>query len=123
MGGRWDFVEGVELDRWSAGTTCIFVSTGRGALPRLIPAVKPRLDEVHGVDLWPCGNDRMAEPEDDEAAWRAGNRFDEDVDAEGDEDEPAACATRSQTARDDFWDERAFVECLAFRTRPVAIAA
>ena len=93
-----------------------------------MPIADPAPDEVHGVVLWPWDGGRMAGP-DDEAAWRTGNRskdgnwFNEEVGAEGAEDELAAWATRSQTARDDFLEERDFVECLASRTRPEAICA
>jgi len=59
------------------------------------PIIDPTPDEVHGIILWPWDDDRMAGP-DDEAAWstgkrsKAGNWFNEDIDAESTEDELAA---------------------------------
>jgi hypothetical protein len=98
------------------------------AVAEPMPVMDPAPDEVHCVVLWPRDGGRTARP-DDETVWSTGNRskagklFNGEVDAEGAEDELAAWATRSHTARDDSWEKRAFVDCFAFKTRPEGIAA
>ena len=60
------------------------------------------------------------------AGWSRGKRsggFGTGTRIAGEEEEPAAWATRSHTWREDCWEEREAVACLASRTRPVVIAA
>lgn len=77
-------------------------------------------DDAHGVFLCDCRNAGFVVGG-CKGGKRSGGRAGGIEEAE--EDEPAACATRSHSCLDDCAELRDAVECLAFRTRPLVTPA